>query len=71
MAKHDVIHKLEVHNIHNVWRCRQRITEPRPWYNMHNKMMKIGRVVTDNRQTHKQTDTLIAILHVPPLLAAE
>jgi len=34
-------------------------------------MMKIGRVVTDNRQTHKQTDTLIAILHVPPLLAAE
>ena len=35
------------------------------------KMMKIGRVVTDNRQTHKQTDTLIAILHVPPLLAAE
>ena len=68
MAKHDVIHKLEVHNVSP---RRQRRTEPRPQGICTQNFVKIGPAVPEicsrtdrltDTHTDTQTDGLITIL---------
>ena len=56
--------------VHNVLDCSQRMTEPRSQVTSTENLVKFGHVVLEicerrDRQTNKQTDTLIAILCWP------
>jgi len=55
--------------IHNMFRCRQRRTEPRPQLTRTDNFVKFERVTRDvraDRHTHRHTHTLVAILRTPP-----
>jgi len=62
-VEHDVIHKT---GSTNILHCHQKRIEPRPQVTRTENLVKCGRVVFEicgrtDRQTNRQTDTLIAI----------